>query len=56
MIFDDSMVDPSAALAMVLEMSIAAYSTAFGGRVAYDAPVANVASSPAIVMLVTLFR
>ncbi len=32
MILDDSMVEPSAALAMVLEISISAYSMACGGR------------------------
>ena len=52
MILDDSIVEPSDALAMVLEMSISACSTAFGGRSAYFCPVTKAAISPATVMVV----
>ncbi len=46
---DDSIVEPGDALAMVLAMTICAYSMALGGRSAQLCPDTKAASSPATV-------
>ena len=52
MMAEDSIPEPSAALASVLAISIAACSTACGGRSAGPTQVRNSANSPATVILV----